>query len=955
MKQILALAKKELLSFFSTPIALIFIGTYLLVSLFVFFWVEEFFSRNIADVRPLFDWLPLLMIFLVAALTMRMWSEERRAGTLEFLFTEPVPVYSLVLGKFLSCLSLVAIALLLTLPLPISISFIGNLDWGPIFGSYIAAMLLASAYISIGIFLSARTDNQIVSLMFTILICMAIYLVGSDKFTGLLNFELADFFRFLGTGSRFESITRGVIDLRDLYYYLSITGLFLALNCLSLEKLRWSKKGNQKLHRSWVIATALLGANLLAANFWLDRISFVRVDLTEGNIYSISPATKEILQRLDEPLLIRGYFSAKTHPLLSPLVPQLKDLLEEYHVAGGDKLRVEFIDPQANPELEREANEKYGIKPIPFQVADRYQAALVNSYFDLLVQYGDKTEQIGFDQLIEVKMRDETDLSVKLKNPEYELTRTIKKALQGFNSLDSLFASIKKPIKFTGYFSAEQSLPKPSIKLIEIIREVLNELKTKHGEKFDFDFVDPDANGGKVAQEIAEKFKFRPIRSLVDPKPFYFNMVMTQGDRFVVVPLPEAATKEGITRSVTSALKRFSTGFLKTVGYFANEERPANPMMQMQPGRKFEVLREQLRGEHLIRVVDLNSGVVPEEVDLLTVLAPKDLNEKQLFAIDQFLMKGGTLLLSTSPYLASRAGNSLRLEKINSGLSDWLATHGITMEDKLVLDPQNEPYPVPVPRDLGGFMVEEMRMLPYPYFIDVRGEGLNAENTLVAGIPQVTINWASPLKVKAEAGRTVTELLKSSSQSWLSDSLNAIPDFDRYGEVGFPVADPRSPQLVAAVVEGRFKSYFADRENPLAAEPASELAKKADAKKVDEKDGAVIPGVIAESPESARIFVVSSNEFVNDLTLQISAAGGTQRFTNSLQLMQNAVDWSLEDRGLLSIRSRSQFARTLNVRDQQKPIIEYANYLMAVLGLILLWVVSKWTQRVLRVRREGAL
>src|SRR3546814_1424168 len=102
--------------------------------LFVFFWVETFFARNIADVRPLFEWMPLLLIFLVSALTMRLWSEERRSGTLEFLLTSPVRPAYLVLGKFLACLGLVAIALALTLPLPLTVAQLGPLDWGPVAG-----------------------------------------------------------------------------------------------------------------------------------------------------------------------------------------------------------------------------------------------------------------------------------------------------------------------------------------------------------------------------------------------------------------------------------------------------------------------------------------------------------------------------------------------------------------------------------------------------------------------------------------------------------------------------------------------------------------------------------------------------------------------------------------------------------------------------------------------------
>jgi len=163
MSTILRIARKEFATFFSSPIAFIFLGAFLAVALFVFFWVETFFARNIADVRPLFEWMPLLLIFLVAAVTMRMWSEERRSGTLEFLLTVPVKSYQMVLGKFMACLGLVAVALLLTLPLPMTVSLFGPLEWGPVFGGYLATLFLAAAYAAIGLFISARSAHPYTS------------------------------------------------------------------------------------------------------------------------------------------------------------------------------------------------------------------------------------------------------------------------------------------------------------------------------------------------------------------------------------------------------------------------------------------------------------------------------------------------------------------------------------------------------------------------------------------------------------------------------------------------------------------------------------------------------------------------------------------------------------------------------------------------------------------------
>lgn len=161
------IAGKELTLFFSSPIGYLFLFSFLAITLFVFFWGEAFFARNIADVRPLFEWLPILLLFLCAALTMRMWSEERRSGTLEFVTTVPVTTWSFVLGKFAACWVLLAVALLLTLPIPVTVAWISNLDWGPVIAGYLAALLLGGAYITIGLTISASSDNQIVSLIIT--------------------------------------------------------------------------------------------------------------------------------------------------------------------------------------------------------------------------------------------------------------------------------------------------------------------------------------------------------------------------------------------------------------------------------------------------------------------------------------------------------------------------------------------------------------------------------------------------------------------------------------------------------------------------------------------------------------------------------------------------------------------------------------------------------------------
>ena len=161
-------------------------------------------------------------------------------------------------------------SLSLTIWLPLSVSLVADLDWGPVFAGYLAALLLGTAYLSIGLFVSARTDSQIVSLIVASLIGGLFYLVGSPGITQLFGAPVNDFLNSLGSGSRFESITRGVIDFRDLYFYLSLSAVFLAANVYSLERENWASEGDSKSHFNWRMGTGLLVLNLLLANFGLS-------------------------------------------------------------------------------------------------------------------------------------------------------------------------------------------------------------------------------------------------------------------------------------------------------------------------------------------------------------------------------------------------------------------------------------------------------------------------------------------------------------------------------------------------------------------------------------------------------------------------------------------------------------------------------------------------------------
>lgn len=947
-------ASKEVTLFFSSPIAYLFLAVFAAVSLFVFFWGESFFARNIADVRPLFEWMPVLLIFLCSALTMRLWSEERRSGTLEHILTQPAPLWSFVVGKFAGCLFLLVIALLITLPLPVTVSLLGDLDWGPVWAGYLAAFFLGAAYLAVGLFVSARSNNQIVSMIASVSVCGLLYLLGAPAITDFFGNTLGEWMRLLGTGSRFDSITRGVIDLRDIYYYISLVLVFLALNTLFLERERWTRVQARPRHKGWLFATLLLVGNAVVANLWLGQINKLRVDTTAGNQYSISGATQTYLNQLQEPLLIRGYFSGKTHPLLSPLVPRVRDLIKEYEIAGGGKVVSEFIDPLRNPELEEEANQLYGIEPVPFQVADRYQSSIVSSYFNVLVQYGDEHEVLGFRELIDVNVKPNMEPDVRLRNPEHDLTSAIKKVLQTYQSGGNLFSNVKGALQLNAYISAQDKLPADLVQFQHVVTGVANQFVEESGGRFSFQVIEPEANGGTVAQVLAEDYGLQPMSAnLFDNNRFYYYLLVEQDSQAMQIPL-EDLSEAAFERNLKAGIKRFANSFTKTVAVVA----PKGQMTQfgMAPSEYFQ-LQEILNSDYNVVEEDLSDGSVSGEVDLLMLAAPVGLDERAVFAVDQFLMQGGTVIAATSPKTVTLGQQRIDLADKDSGIESWLAHHGVEIEEKIVMDPQNTAFPAPVTRQVGNMRLQEMRMINYPYFIDIRADGLSRDNIMTSGLPQLTMAWASPININNGNAMDIsaTTLVQSSAGAWLSESIDIMPKVSESGRVVYEPEGEQKRYSLGVMLEGKFSSFFADRDSPLLSAPEKNGLDTA----VDVANGEapaepepspVFSGVIKHSPSAARLIVFSSNDFLRDTVVQMSGSSSGSNSLSAFQLMANAVDFSLEDTALTQIRSRGHFNRTLMPMEiRTRWFWEYLNYALAALAIA---VVAFVYRRISLVRRE---
>lgn len=921
MNQIFTIAGKELKTYFGTPMAAIFIGIFLLSSLFSFFWIESFFARNIANVRPLFSWMPILLCFLTAALTMRQWSEEEKSGTLEILLTLPLRIHHLILGKFLAALILVSIALLLTLGLPVTVSIIGPLDWGPVLGSYLGALLVAAAYISIGLFISSRTDNQIIALMLTVLLTGSLYLIGSSGITDIFANKGADLLRSLGSGSRFASIERGVVDLRDILYYLSLTLFFLSLNAFSLDKKRWSESPSTAGYRSRAVPALLFfGISLLVMNILLSKTNTARLDLTAQKEYSLSPATKDLLSTLSEPLSMKGFFSARTHPLLSPLVPQIKDMMQEYEIAAKGNISVSFVDPREDEEIEAETRRLYGISPVSFQVSGRYEAAVINSYFHILIQYGDKFVVLGFENLIEAKPGSDGQPVVSLRNLEYDLTKSIKNVAYSLQTMSTVFEQNPHISLFSVY--TPDTLPEPFQPIPEFIRQAVQDINTEVGGKLIFEEIIPEDESSR--QIVNRQFSIEPLlMSFFSQETFYLHLLLQSGDTTEQLYLTPDMSEVDIRQEIAGALKRNGAGFTKTIGFFRPGEDKVLEQMDMMHhggGSNYTIFQQILGESYNIKETDLSTGRVENDVDVLLLVAPKDLTDTDRLAVDQYLMRSGAVVALAGNFLLdlSPQAESLQVTEIEDGLNDLLSHYGVTVGPSMVMDEQNEPFPIPVEREIGGIIIQEIDQIDYPFFVDVRPENMARDSDITANLPAVTMNWVSPLLLDNDKlnNNTVSVLLQSSDQSWLRTDTDINPDFDQFPDLGFASEPDIQQYALAVVVSGTFHSYFADRPDPRPAPP--------------------LP-LIKKSPESSRLVVIGSADFINDAVISMSQGMGRDRFLNGLEFIQNIIDWSVADKDLLTIRSRGSHTKLLApLTTREQAFWEWLNYGGSLLALILI-------------------
>lgn len=243
MQNSVTIAKRELKSYFATPVAYVFILIFLALTGAFTFYLGNFFVRGQAELDAFFQFHPWLYLLLIPAVSMRLWAEERKTGTIEFLITLPVTTFASVLGKYIAAWIFTGIALLLTFPIWISVNFLGSPDNGVILGSYVGSFLMAGAFLAIGSCISATTKNQVVAFIITATICFLFTMSGLELVLNFFRLWAPDFLvqaiASLSFLTHFQAITNGVIDLRDILFFTSLISVWLFANILVVNQ----KKG----------------------------------------------------------------------------------------------------------------------------------------------------------------------------------------------------------------------------------------------------------------------------------------------------------------------------------------------------------------------------------------------------------------------------------------------------------------------------------------------------------------------------------------------------------------------------------------------------------------------------------------------------------------------------------------------------------------------------------------
>lgn len=390
MNRMMLVAKKEIKDLFDQPAAYVLIVIFL--SVCSYFYFKSAFLTEIASMGPLFELLPWVLMLFVPAITMRSLAAEKREGTLELLLTRPLMAWHVLAGKALGNFIFIALPVLATLAIPTLLTLGGSLDKGVVAGQYFGGLLMILSFVCIGLFSSSVTQNQTIAFVISVTINLILLMAGLSLINAALPLPLANAANAISIQEHFNSITRGVIDLRDITYFVTLASVFMTLAYVFMTRDRLYKKGKAFQNIKLFIFCLIVG--LMVVNF-LVRNTMIRLDMTEGRIYSISKQSIEFARQLKKPININVYASEQLPPEADLTFEDAKYILKSIATQSNGKINISIKNMDKDEKARFEANIA-GIQPVNFNTISKDEFQIKQGFLGLAIELGNKKEVIPF-------------------------------------------------------------------------------------------------------------------------------------------------------------------------------------------------------------------------------------------------------------------------------------------------------------------------------------------------------------------------------------------------------------------------------------------------------------------------------------------------------------------------------------------------------------------------------